>query len=60
MKVPASSKKHEQSSTVKITQFFICPLKNEPYKASLYLQDTSSNRIKAVAVIGLADEGGVS
>jgi hypothetical protein len=49
-------KKREQSSTVKTTQRFICPLKNEPYQASLNLHDTSSDRIRAVTVIGLADE----
>jgi hypothetical protein len=50
------SKKREQPATVKTTPLFICPLKNEPYRASLYLHDTSCDRIRAVAVIGLADE----
>jgi hypothetical protein len=56
MKVRAG-KKREHPSTVKTTQVFTCPLKNEQYQASLYLEDTSFDRIKAVAVIGLAREG---
>jgi hypothetical protein len=49
------SKKREKPSTMKTTQLFTCPLQNEQYRASLYLQDTSSDRIKAVTVIGLAE-----
>ncbi len=50
-----AGKKREQVSTVKTTQLFTCPSTNEQYRASLYLQDTSSDRIRAVAVIGLAE-----
>ena len=51
-----TGKKHEPPTTVKTTQVFTCPLKNEQYQASLYLEDTSFDRIKAVAVIRLARE----
>lgn len=57
MKVVAS-KKREKPSTVRTTQLFTCPLKNEQYRVSVDLRDTSSDRIRAVAVIGLADENG--
>ena len=56
MKIPAVRKKHEEPSTVKVTQLLVCPLKNEQYKVSFYLEDTSSDRIRAVAVIGLVEE----
>ena len=55
LRVP-TRKKREQPSTIKTTQVFICPLQNEQYQASLVLEDTSSDRIRAVTVIGLADQ----
>ncbi|HME42792.1 MAG TPA: hypothetical protein VKF36_06880 [Syntrophorhabdales bacterium] len=47
-------KRREKPTKVKTTQLFICPLQNEQYRASLILEDTSSDRIRAVTVIGLA------
>jgi hypothetical protein len=54
IRVLTTHKKHEKPSRVKVTQLFACPLKNEQYQAAFYLQDTSSDRIKAVGVIGLS------
>ena len=54
IQVLTTHKKHEKPSRVKVTQLFVCPLRNEQYQASFYLQDTSSDRIRAVAVIGLS------
>jgi len=45
---------HEQPRRVKITRLFMCPEKHEQYQGTFYLQDTSSNRIKDVNVIGPA------
>jgi len=50
------SKKREKPSNVEVTQVFVCPLKDQTYEASFYLQDTSSDRIRAVSVIGLVEE----
>ena len=49
-------KKRGEPTRVKVTRPFACPLKNEYYQASFYLHDTSSDRIRAVSVIGLAEE----
>jgi hypothetical protein len=56
IKVPTTRKKHEKPSSVKLSPHLICPLKNEYYQVTFYLQDTSSNRIRAVSVIGLVEE----
>jgi hypothetical protein len=56
LRVPSLSKKREQPSSVKVTQVFVCPLKNQQYEVSFYLQDRSSDRIRAVSVIGLVEE----
>ena len=56
LKVPSLSKKREKPSNVEVTQVFVCPLKNQTYEASFYLQDTSSDRIRAVGIIGLVEE----
>ena len=55
MKV-STGKQREKPTSVKTSQIFTCPSKNERYRASLLLEDTSSDRIRAVTVIGLADE----
>jgi hypothetical protein len=54
IKVLITHKKRENPSRVKVTQSFLCPSNDEQYRASFYLEDTSSDRIKAVAVIGLS------
>jgi hypothetical protein len=56
LKVPSLTKKREKPSSVGITLVFVCPFKNQTYEASFYLQDTSSDRIRAVRVMGLAEE----
>ena len=48
----------EQPRTVKVTRLFVCPVKHEQYQGTFYLQDTSSNRIKDVKVIDIAEEAG--
>lgn len=45
----------EQPHKVKVTRLFICPDKNEQYQGTFYLQETSSNRIKNVQVVGLSE-----
>jgi hypothetical protein len=55
LKVPSLSKKRETASNVEINQIFVCPLKDQTFEASFYLQDTSFDRIRAVSVIGLAE-----
>jgi hypothetical protein len=42
-------------SPVRFTRFFTCPTKNEEFQASFVLRDTSSNKIRGVRVIGVAD-----
>lgn len=46
----------EPTRWVKVTRIFICPTKNEKFEARIRLADTSSNRIKDVAVIGVSNE----
>jgi hypothetical protein len=59
LKVPSLSKKREKPSSVEITQVFVCPFKNQTYEASFCLQDTSFDRIRAVRVMGLAEQEAV-
>ena len=54
--MPSNQKKREPETTVKITSQIFCPLNDEQYQVSYYLQDTSSDRIRAVSVIGLVGE----
>jgi len=56
MKWMSSSDTLEQPRNVKITRLFVCPVKHEQYQGTFYLQDTSSDRIKDVKVIDLAEE----
>jgi Zn-finger nucleic acid-binding protein len=56
IKVLRTHKKGEKPSRVKVSPHFVCPVRNEKYQVSLYLQDTSSDRIRAVSVIGLVEE----
>ena len=53
---PVNQKSRERESTVKITSDIFCPLNDEQFQVSYYLQDTSSDRIRAVSVIGLVGE----
>ena len=59
LKVPSLTKKREKPSSVEVTQVFVCPLKERPFEASFYLQDTSSDRIRSVRVIGVAEPDAV-
>lgn len=43
---------YERSRNVRVTRIFICPKENEQFQATFYLQDTSSDRIKSVSIIG--------
>ncbi len=56
MMTPTNHKGRERESTVKITSHIFCPLNDEQFQVSYYLQDTSSDRIRAVSVIGLLGE----
>jgi hypothetical protein len=56
LEVPTTHKRHKEPNKVKITRSFACPLRRDHYQASFYLNDTSSDRIRAVSVIGLAEE----
>jgi hypothetical protein len=56
IKTPATRKKHEKPSRVAVTLRLVCSLKKEYYHVSFYLQDTSSDRVRAVSVIGLVEE----
>lgn len=55
IKALMASDMFERPRTVEVTQFFVCPVKNEQYEATFYSEDTSSNRIKDVRVIGPAE-----
>jgi Zn-finger nucleic acid-binding protein len=55
IKVLRTHKKGEKPSRVKVCPHFVCPVRNEQYQVSFYLQDTSSDRIRAVSVIGLVE-----
>ena len=59
LKVPSLTKKREKPSSVEVTQVFVCPLKERPFDATFYLQDTSFDRIKSVRVIGVAEPDAV-
>ncbi len=55
IKAVIASDMFERSRTVEVTQFFVCPVMNERYEATFYLEDTSSSRIKNVRVVGPAE-----
>ena len=46
----------ERPRQVRITRLFTCPTTNEEFEARFILTDTSSNRIKDVKVVGIAND----
>lgn len=56
IKMLIASDMFERPRSVKVTRLFVCPVKNKQYQATFYLEDTSSDRIKKVTVIGLAED----
>ena len=52
IKMLTASDINERPRTVKFTRIFVCPVKDEQYQATFYLQDTSWDRIKRVTVSG--------
>ena len=56
IKMLTMSDMSERPRSVKLTRLFVCPVKNEQYQATFYLEDSSPNRIKEVTVIGLAGD----
>ena len=56
MKLLTRSGMIENPRRVKVTRLFTCPLRNEDFEATFILTDTSSDRIKEVSVLGVADE----
>lgn len=56
LKMITMSDMNEQPRQVKITRLFTCPKQNEDFEATFILADTSSDRIKDVQVIGIAND----
>ena len=56
LKMLTMSDLNERTRHVKITRLFTCPVRNEEFQASFILIDTSSDRIKNVQVVGVAND----
>lgn len=48
---------YEPSRTADFTRIFVCPVKQEQYQATFYLEDSSSSRIEGVTVVRPSGDG---
>ncbi len=55
IKMLTMSDMSERPRQVKVTRLFTCPTTNEEFEARFILTDTSSDRIKDVKVVGIAN-----
>jgi hypothetical protein len=56
LKYISPSDLYEQPRTVRMTRLFTCPITNADFQATFTLTDTSSDRIEAVNVVGVAKD----
>jgi len=54
MRLMNDSNMSERSRRVKITRIFVCPINNEKFQGTFYLQETSSCEIRDLKVLGPA------